>query len=357
MDLKAYFTYFLLVVVSTSLQGCFLGDAVVGQVFSHPTPSWEQVPSYWNQFQYVPEGAPVSKKIYNSCEMALPKRDQCSGNGECEAWRPTLKANASETGMLFCKCYRDWADPECRTKRKSQFTAFFLSVFFGFFGADQFYLRHYITGCIKLAMFSGAAAGWYMRGWWVLSLLTYVCGLWWVFDIVRIGSSPIYAAESYRVAYDLPHWLYVSFTIAFFTLLGYVFFGVLTRATKFEKAKNRFLMREDEQRRELIKEKGFINPEDAVGMPTLRSYGLPLPVNCYGAVPDNVRQGSVFTDQGAKEYNRFSTYGVFQHAMAGYTSPNRYDERIQPRYPDYERAKMASGQMNSVSYGNGYDGY
>jgi len=345
--LKKYFAYLVLFFVCTSLQGC-----VFGQLFSHPVPTWEQIPNYWTKFQYIPEGAPVSKKIYNSCEMALPLREQCSGNGECEAWRPNLKAASAGKEMLFCKCYRDWADPECRTTRKSQLTAFSLSVFFGFFGADQYYLGHYITGCIKVATLSGALAGWYMRGWWVLTLLSYVCGMWWVFDIVRIGSSPVYAAE-YRVAYDLPHWLYVSFTLTFFTLLGYIFFGVLTRATRFEKAKNRFLMHEEEQHQALIKEKGIINPEDMVGMPTLRSYGLPTAVNCYGAVPDEVRQGSA----GADEYNSYSAYGVFHNAMKGYSSPNRYDERLQPRNLDYERSRMASGQMNSAHYGNPYDGY
>ena len=30
-------------------------------------------------------------------------------------------------------------------------------------------------------------------------------GFWWVYDIVLIGTDPIYAGE-YRVAYDLSHW-------------------------------------------------------------------------------------------------------------------------------------------------------
>merc|ERR1719502_2008136 len=89
----------------------------------------------------------------------------------------------------FCKCYRDWADPECRTKRKSQMVAYFLSVFLGFFGADHFYLGNFYSGFAKLATLGGA-------------------GIWWLIDIVRIGSSPVYANE-YRLAYDLPHWEYV----------------------------------------------------------------------------------------------------------------------------------------------------
>ena len=34
------------------------------------------------------------------------------------------------------------------------------------------------------------------------------CGIWWVLDIIRIGSAPVYAHE-YRLAADLPHWAFV----------------------------------------------------------------------------------------------------------------------------------------------------
>jgi len=338
--------WFTLFAVCTTLQGCMLG-----QVFSHPTPTWEQVPNYWEKFQFIPEGAPASKRVYNSCDLSLPARDQCSGHGECQPFRLDMKATASTKTMTFCKCYRDWADPECRTQRKSQASAFFMSVFLGFFGADQFYLGHYITGAAKAATLSGVVGAWYFHGWWILNLFSYACGMWWVFDIVRIGSAPIYSTE-YRVAYDLPHWAYVTFTLVFFSVLGYIFFGVLTRADRFTKAKNKFLVQENEHKMMTDTRTAF--PEDFVSMPTMASYGVPMPVN-YGAVPDAVKQGSVFTDQGTPEYNRYSAYGVYSHTMQGYTPPGRYDEQARPRHPEYEAARMANGHMHQMGpMGYGY---
>lgn len=240
-----------------------------------------------------------------------------------------MKASASGKTTQFCMCYRDFADPECRTRRKSQMTAYFLSVFLGFFGADHFYLMDYYSGFAKLATFGG-------------------CGAWWVYDIVRIGSSPVYANE-YRLAYDLPHWFYVMFTVAFFSCLGYFVFVVLGRAYKFEKAKNKFLVQEAVQQRKMIDAAGAFNPEDAIGMPGFASYAVPLPTEAYhgyGAVPEAVRQSG--------SLNPFSPYGVFQHATNGYSPPGMYDGRLRPKNPhDFAMKASAPAYPNGFSY----DGY
>lgn len=322
--MRKYTLCMALFAICSTLQGCMLGE-----VFSHPTPSWEQVPSYWNKFQFIPEGAPAKERIYNSCEYNITKRDQCSGNGECKPWRSDLKVAAGGQPMMFCRCYRDWADPECRTRRKSQMVAYFLSVFLGFLGADHFYLASFYSGFAKLASFGGL-------------------GIWWIVDIVRIGSSPIYANE-YRLAYDLPHWLYVMCTVGLFTCLGYFVFGTLTRANNFAKARSKFLRKEEELRhRALASLKYAINPEDSLGKPTFSSYAVPLP--CYGAVPDVVRQSG----QG----NPYSPYGIFCNATQGYAGPpGMYDGRGQPRNPADFAAKancVMHPQDHSAAMAYGY---
>lgn len=192
----------MLAIVATSLQGCNLISRTV---------AWDAKPSYVMDFQFLPvketpRGAQLlaAQAVLNSCQVpGLNREMQCSGNGICKQW------NASSVltdPIFFCECDRDWADPECRTRRKSQATAFMLSLFGGFLGLDHFYLSEYITGVCKLATLGGI-------------------GLWWVGDIVRIGASPIYASE-FRLAPDLPHWIYVGLSVGVFSVLGYLILGV-----------------------------------------------------------------------------------------------------------------------------------
>merc|ERR1712194_559079 len=121
---------------------------------------------------------------------------QCSGRGECRAF------NGEDLGnpVLFCACDRDYADPECRTKRKSQTTAYLLSLFGGILGLDRFYLGFAMSGALKLISIGGF-------------------GFWWLADIVYIGSGPVYASK-YRVSPNLPHWAYSLSTILFAILIG-----------------------------------------------------------------------------------------------------------------------------------------
>jgi len=292
----------VLFIICSQLQGCMLG-----QLFSHPSPTWEETPSYWDKFRFIAEGAPAKDAVVNSCDFNVPKEHQCSGNGECTPWKFGLNVSAGGRPMMFCKCYRDFADPECRTRRKSQMTAYFLSVFLGVFGADHFYLGNYYSGFAKLASFGGL-------------------GVWWVVDIVRIGSSPIYSSE-YRLAYDLPHAFYVLFTVCLFTCLGYFIFGTLTRAYNNQRAKSKFLRREEELHAKMLATTGIKNrPGDCIN-PGFSSYAMPMnPCGNYGAVPENVRQSG--------QLNPFSAYGVSQHATTGYSGPpGRYNGHSQPRNP------------------------
>lgn len=96
-----------------------------------------------------------------------------------------------------------WADPECSTERKSQLTAFLLSIFFGIFGADQFYLGYvWPHGVLKLLSLGGL-------------------GVWWIYDIVRIGSSAVLTSDRFRVDNNVHHWAFVLVVICFMGFLGF----------------------------------------------------------------------------------------------------------------------------------------
>lgn len=212
--------------------------------------------------------------------------------------------------------------------------AYFLSVFLGMFGADHYYLGSYYSGFAKLASFGGV-------------------GLWWVYDIVRIGSAPIYA-DQFRVAYDLPHWFYVLFTVSFFTVLGYFSFVLLIRAYKYEQAKTRFLRHEEELLQQQLKEEAAQFPEEGVGMPTLASYPLPYPAprssdGGYGTIPDIVKQSG--------HLNPFSPYAVFKHATNGFIPSGQYDGRLRAKNPDlfnYKASCAAPEGQQLQGYPGGY---
>jgi hypothetical protein len=87
--------------------------------------------------------------------------------------------------IAFCQCEDGYADPECSTERKSQFKAFLWSLSLGMFGADYFYLGFPIMGLVKMLTLGGF-------------------GFWWLADVVRIASGPVYSSN-YRVANDLDH--------------------------------------------------------------------------------------------------------------------------------------------------------
>eukprot|EP00440_Ansanella_granifera_P030183 gb/GFBE01032793.1/.p1 GENE.gb/GFBE01032793.1/~~gb/GFBE01032793.1/.p1 ORF type:complete len:525 (+),score=96.37 gb/GFBE01032793.1/:1-1575(+) len=196
-----YLLLAVLTVCAASLQGCTVG------VPSHRVPNWKKESDYLVQFEHVPDGQPETSATLNSCNAAAEGDEVCSGRGECKQWSHLpLKLTDSKvvaTGVSFCKCESQWADPECRTRRKSQFKAFLLSLFTGFLGLDRFYLGLYLTGCAKLVSLGGL-------------------GVWWLYDIVRVGSAPVYARD-FKVADDLPFWLYLLVVLLVFGALGLLY--------------------------------------------------------------------------------------------------------------------------------------
>lgn len=168
-------------------------------VSNHGVGNWRSKPDYLIKFQYIPPGGSAKGALLNSCSLQnLAQTLQCSGRGVCKPFDP----NNMDNPLSFCHCDRDYADPECRTKRRSQATAYLLSLFLGMFGIDKFYLGFPAVGAAKLVSFGGF-------------------GLWWVADVVHTGSQPIYAS-AFRVADNLPHWVFVLATISFFVALGFL---------------------------------------------------------------------------------------------------------------------------------------
>eukprot|EP00927_Polykrikos_kofoidii_P053803 TRINITY_DN48357_c0_g1_i1.p1 TRINITY_DN48357_c0_g1~~TRINITY_DN48357_c0_g1_i1.p1 ORF type:complete len:446 (-),score=49.88 TRINITY_DN48357_c0_g1_i1:48-1385(-) len=187
---------------------------------AHGTASWSESTSYWTDSSlYLHK---TNSPSINSCGLVdIPKSDKCSGRGSCMKWNAT-----SSFTLHFCKCSRDWADPECGTRRKSQFVAYFLSLCGGFLGFDCFYMGHYFAGIAKLSTLGGF-------------------GVWWIMDIVRVGSAPVYA-DRYRLAADLSHFQFVAFTICFAILLGYFVFDAFARLQRAIEKKSALLLTEDE---------------------------------------------------------------------------------------------------------------
>mmetsp|Transcript_11190 Transcript_11190/g.20372 ORF Transcript_11190/g.20372 Transcript_11190/m.20372 type:complete len:492 (-) Transcript_11190:3-1478(-) len=197
----------VLVALAFSLQGCD------GDVPSHSVGNWRGEEDFLIEYEYVPPGATPRDAVLNSCSLqGLSMTLQCSGRGTCKNWDIQNVNNQ----LAFCDCDRDWADPECRTRRKSQTVAYLYALFFGFLGADRFYLGEIVPGLLKLLTCGGF-------------------GIWWILDIIRTGSAPVYARE-FRVADDLPHWAYVLITVMVAILIG---FGAAYQTTMQYKSKRR----------------------------------------------------------------------------------------------------------------------
>lgn len=169
---------------------------------SHEQGNWQAKSNYMIEHEYVPPGPIGTPAVLNSCSADVPSSVRCSGHGHCIHWNENADRSFPQSMLTFCKCDTYWADPECRTQRKSQVTAFLLSLFFGFLGADQFYLGYVGAGILKVATLGG-------------------CGFLYIYDLVRIGSSPALTAQDFRVAADLPHWAYVITIVSLMCFLGF----------------------------------------------------------------------------------------------------------------------------------------
>jgi TM2 domain-containing membrane protein YozV len=245
------------VLCAITMQGCNLA------IPKHNTGNWRQKQDFLVSFEYVSPGQSNGNGQLNSCAIPdLSPAEQCSGRGYCKAWGADASSSLTNP-VSFCVCDPAWADPECRTKRKSQLVTFGLSVFFGMFGADYFYLGYPLWGLAKLFTAGGL-------------------GCWWLLDIVRVGSGPLYA-YNYRVNNDLPHWVFMLATVALAMLCGFGFalesyFSY--RKKKFASIQN---LKESEEERALGNKDLLEGPRSSPGVRSMagrvdfQGYGSMLP--------------------------------------------------------------------------------
>mmetsp|Transcript_93594 Transcript_93594/g.166519 ORF Transcript_93594/g.166519 Transcript_93594/m.166519 type:complete len:527 (+) Transcript_93594:66-1646(+) len=240
-----------IMVAVVSLQGC---DAALP---SHPVGNWRMEDDYLARFQFVPPGTSSKEALLNSCSMpGLAPTAQCSGHGGCHVWHKSEDSNPTP----FCRCEASWADPECRTKRKSQTTAFFLSVFFGFFGADRFYLGLIFSAWCKLITLGILSVYWItevliygygplsqkdLQSWAGLLKIVVVMLLssWYFIDVVRTGSGPV-QTSGFRTAPDLPRAAFVACTVFCAMGVGFLLAGWSILQHVGSRRKNLWLMQQ-----------------------------------------------------------------------------------------------------------------
>jgi hypothetical protein len=183
----------VLIVAALSLQGCAIDR--------HLKANWEQQPNYLGQLAFrVPE-LPRRDAVLNSCSQNVSALVQCNGRGYCKSFASEAISAQYHKPFSLCMCEPEWAGPECTVRRKSQITAFSLSLFFGVLGADYFYLGFPLWGMVKLLTAGGL-------------------GFWWLIDVIRTASGPVYAYQ-FRTAADLPHWVALCVIFLLASLVGF----------------------------------------------------------------------------------------------------------------------------------------
>lgn len=223
-------------VVAVSLQGCAM------DIPRHRLGNWRAKDNYLQSYQYVPPGATTSQARLNSCSLArnTPASLVCNGHGKCASWyepstdvtsvaatattNQTLPVTLPRRTLSFCECDIEWGDPECRTQRKSQQTAFMLSIFLGPLGVDQFYLGFNWYGFFKLITLGGF-------------------GLWYMYDIVRIGSTAVLTSQSFRVANNVSHGAFVLTIIAVTCFFGFLVSFISINNERVRKAREIMLLK------------------------------------------------------------------------------------------------------------------
>jgi TM2 domain-containing membrane protein YozV len=224
--------------VAVSLQGCGYTEHYVAQ--------WMEESDYLVKHEVSSHG----RSVLNSCSTEGLK---CSGHGYCAPFNADYR---SADPLQFCVCETEFADPECGTRRRSQRTAFLLSLFLGVFGVDLFYLGYPVWATMKFLTCGGF-------------------GAWWAYDIVRIGSANVYAT-TYRVAADLPHWIFMLGVVSYFLAVGlFIAVWMYLRNVERKRTDMQSLVAHEDMRH-------VFNPNKDVDMDQrYRGYGATLPERAY----------------------------------------------------------------------------
>lgn len=210
----------LAVLSSMTLQGCDLPliegylPIMSPHIPTHEIGAWRSMPDYYAESSYT--SPDTGQPSFNSCmDPAMNALTVCNGRGVCTPFNRMDVVNP----MFFCKCNLGFGGMECQYKQKSQTTAWLISLFFGWIGADEYYLEFNFFVGLKVALFTVAmfmACIGMGRGGLLIILI------YWFFDIVRIGSSPVPGGRPQAsLAPDLPRWVFVIFTCTFFAFIGF----------------------------------------------------------------------------------------------------------------------------------------
>lgn len=204
--------------VATSLQGCDVPHvagymiATNFDIKTHKVAEWRTRQNYWDFYSY--QDPDTGEERFNSCmDTTLSVLEVCSGHGICAPFDPS----EVEHPVLFCKCADEWGGVECRTKRKRQSIAWFISLLFGPLALDELYLGMQTEALSKLLITiagCGIAASNFGAG-------CALVGASWLFDVVRIGTGPV-LTKTYRVQEDLPRISFAIFTILYFSFLAFL---------------------------------------------------------------------------------------------------------------------------------------
>lgn len=210
----------LAALAAATLQGCDLPliegylPIMSPSVPTHKIGAWRAAVDYYEASSYK---SPITgQPSFNSCmDPAMNALTVCNGRGVCTPFNKMDVVNP----IFFCKCNLGYGGMECEHKQKSQTVAWLLSLFFGWCGADEYYLElpHYSGMKVFLFIFGCALSSLGMGRLGLLIILIY-----WFFDIVRIGSSPVPGGRpEASLAPDLPKWVFVIFTLMFFAFIGF----------------------------------------------------------------------------------------------------------------------------------------
>lgn len=145
----------------------------------------------------------VSLVISVTCATSLT----CNNNADCNYQGQCLVQPG--TNVTFCKCDREYATldnnsttQQCLYARKSQLTAFLLSLLLGEFGSAFFYINIYSYGVIALipfifivAMLIALCCGFlevdkiHVKP--MMAIIIIFTAIWWIFSIVIFAQNGI----------------------------------------------------------------------------------------------------------------------------------------------------------------------